>query len=285
MYNDLILENADGDQLRIGADPPFQLSDISGLNPPSATINTSELALLDGAQYNSSKMNMRQILIAFAVCSPAEQNRLAIYKVLRSKQYVKLIYRSDTRDVYAEGYVQSAAITMMAMKQVCTVTILCPSPYLMGAQEIVNELTSIAKKFHFPFHSEATPEIVFGTLQTNTGVTITNDGDLECGMVIELYAKAGLTDPTIYNYISQESFGLIWSMQTADLITIDTRPGRKSVKLLRGGMETNLVNYIKQGSEWLQLPPNGGTFVYTVGTGSVNNLTVTFRHVPLFEGV
>ena len=104
-------------------------------------------------------------------------------------------------------------------------------------------------------------------------------------MVIELYAKAGLTDPTIYNYISQESFGLIWSMQTADLITIDTRPGHKSVKLLRSGVETNLVNYIKQGSSWLQLPPNGGTFVYTVGTGSVNNRTVTFRHVPLFEGV
>ena len=68
-------------------------------------------------------------------------------------------------------------------------------------------------------------------------------------------------------------------------MTIDTRPGKKSVTLLRSGVTTNIINYVMQGSTWLQLPANGGTFVYEVGTGSATNLSVTFKHVNLYEGV
>lgn len=282
---DLILENAAGDQLTFGMDSPFTISEISGLNPPSATINTADVALMDGAKYNSAKANMRTLMIAFAIEYEAAKNRLEVFKVLKSKQYVKMIYSGDYRQVYTEGYIQSIDITYFDMKQIVTCTILCPEPYFKAAQMMVDELRNIVSGFHFPFSSTAEPQLVFGYFATDVGITVENAGDVECGMIIELYASDTITNPKIYDYITQEFIGLNVTMQAADLITIDTNAGHKTATLLRNGVETNIFNSVIKDSSWLQLAPNGSTFVYEVGSGNASSLTVTFKHTDLFEGV
>lgn len=282
---ELILENASGDQLNFAQNNAFTVTEITGLNPPPATINTSQIALIDGAKFNSSKLQMRTIDVAFAIEYNAAANRIEVFKVLKSKQYVKLTYKGQFRQVYIEGYIASIDITYFAMKQIVTCSILCPSPYFKAAQMVVNELLNIINTFHFPFSSTAAPQIVFGYISNDVGITIENDGDVECGMIIELYAKDALTNPKIFNYITQDYIGLNISMQQADLITIDTRQGQKSATLLRGGVTTNIFNSVIQGSTWLQLAANGSTFVYEVGTGNASDLTVTFSHSNLYEGV
>lgn len=282
---ELILENAAGDQLNFAQNNAFTVVDIEGLNPPDATINTSEIALIDGGKFNSAKLNMRSLNIAFAIEYEAAKNRLEVFKVLKSKQYVKMYYNGQYRQVYIEGYIEAINITYFEMKQIVTCSILCPSPYFKEAQDVVNELLNIVDNFHFPFSSTANPEIVFGYISNDIGITIDNDGDVECGMVIELYARNAVSNPKIFNYVTREYIGLQINMQTADLITIDTRQGQKTATLLRGGVETNIFNSVIQGSTWLQLSANGDTFVYEVGTGSAGDLSVSFTHSNLFEGV
>lgn len=282
---EIILENKNGDKLSFSQNSPFTITEIEGLNPPDATINTSQVALIDGAIYNSAKLNMRTINIAFAIEYQAAKNRIEVFKVLKSKQYVKLYYKGSYRNVYIEGYIQSIQITYFEMKQIVTCTILCPSPYFKQAQQIVNELQSIISSFHFPFASTAEPELVFGYFSNDLGITIENDGDVACGMIIELYAQAAVSNPKIFNYVTREYIGLDYEMQEADLITIDTRQGQKSAKLLRAGVEYNVFNHIMEGSTWLQLEAAGSTFVYEVEEGSAQNLSVTFTHSNLYEGV
>lgn len=285
MY-ELILENAAGDQLTFNQNSPFTIIEITGLNPPTATINTSQLALIDGGKFNSSKLNMRTINVAFAIEYQAAKNRIAVYKVLKSKQYVKVHYNGQYRQVFIEGYINSIDISYFAMKQIVTCSILCPSPYFKEAQIIVNELLNIISAFHFPFSSTEDPQLVFGYISNDVGIVIENDGDVDCGMIIELYARIAVSNPKIFNYITKEFIGLNYTMQQADLITIDTRKGQKSVTLLRGGVTYNLFNYVIKNSTWLQLPANGGTFVYEVGDGyDVADLSVTFNHYNLYEGV
>lgn len=281
----LVLENKNGDQLTFGMGSPFTITDVQGLNPPDATINTSQIALIDGAKFNSAKINMRQINIAFAIEYSAVYNRINVYKVLKSKQWVRMYYTGDQRDVYIDGYIQSIDISYFDMKQVVTCSILCPSPYLKSAQVIVDELKSIVNAFHFPFSSTETPQIVFGYFSNDVGVIVENQGDVECGMIIELYARSAISNPKVYNYITQDFIGINYTFQSADLITIDTRKGERSVTLLRNGVETNLFNYVMQGSTWLQLEAQGSTFVYEVGEGSLGDLMVSFKHSNLYEGV
>lgn len=284
MYN-LILENAAGDQLTFGMESPFTISEISGLDAPEATISTADVALMDGAKYISAKANMRQLNIAFAIEYEAAKNRLAVYNVLQIKQPVKMIYNSEYRNVYAEGFIQNVNISHFAMKQIVTCTILCPEPYFKSVQMAVDEMRNVIDSFHFPFSSTAEPQLVFGYFATDVGITVENAGDVECGMIIELYASDTITNPKIYDYITQEFIGLNVTMQAADLITIDTNAGHKTATLLRNGVETNIFNSVIQNSTWLQLAAAGSTFVYEVGSGNASSLSVTFKHTDLYEGV
>ena len=283
---ELILENAAGDQLTFAPNSPFTVSEIQGLNPPKATINTSQISLIDGAKFNSSKLQVRHINVAFAIEYEAAKNRLAVYKVLKSKQWVKLTYNGQYRQVCIEGYIDSIDVSYWKMKQIVTCGILCPLPYFTGAEEMINNLRNVISSFHFPFSSTEDPQLVFGYINNDIGISIDNDGDVDCGLIIELFASAAVSNPKIFNYLTQDYIGLNFTMQASDLITIDTRQGHKTVTLLRGGVITNIFNSVIQGSTWLQLEANGSTFVYEVAEGSsAGDLAVTFKHSNLYEGV
>ena len=159
MFN-MILENKDGKQLTFGAGSPYTIKEFQGLNPPKATINTNTTATLDGGKFNSSKLDMRNINIAFAIEENAEENRLAVYKVIQSKMPLRIYYNSDFLDVFIDGYVEDVDISYFAMKNIVTVNVLCPFPYLKGAQEIINELAAVRPKFHFPFYSAQSKNVI-----------------------------------------------------------------------------------------------------------------------------
>ena len=282
---EMIFENEAGNRLTFGDDSPFKIYEFSGLNPPKATINTNETALVDGGTFNSAKVQMRSMNIAFSVDGDAEENRLEIYKVIRAKMPIRVYYKSERLDMFIDGYVEDLNFSYWAMKNTCTVAILCPSPYFRGAQQVINELSAIIPHFHFPFHSTSTPEIVFGEIDVLTSVEVLNGGNVEAGMVFELYAKGPITDPTIIDYQTGEYLKLDFEMEEGDLITISTGQGNKKITLLRDGAYSNIFNSFDITSIWLQLHLNGSVYVYTVETGALTNLLVTIKHYDLFEGV
>lgn len=285
MYK-LSIENQYGDSLifnQLGG--AYSVVDAEGLDPVEADINTTQTALYDGGSITSKKLQTRTINLAFTIEYSAEHYRLEAYKVCHVKKPVTIRYKSNLRDVYIEGVVQNFKVTLFEMKQIATVTILCPFPYWKQAQEMVDELSDIINRFHFPFASTEEPQLVMGEINMVNSIYINNNGSAECGMTIELYAIDTVTDPKVYNYITQEFIGLNVSMQAGDLITICTEPGNKTVTLLRNGVITNLFNYVMEDSTWLQLDIGGNEFVYTVETGDPTDLFVTFRHHALFEGV
>ena len=177
----LMLENKNGDQLTFGQNSPFTITEIQGLNPPDATINTSAVALLDGEKYNSAKVNMRTINVAFAIEVNAALNRINMYRVLKSKQWIRLYYDGDYRNVYIDGYIQSIDIAYFEMKQIVTCTILCPEPFFKDAQEIIDELSVVVSAFHFPFYGTGGvgKNLLENELTDNTinGVTVTKNSD------------------------------------------------------------------------------------------------------------
>lgn len=414
MYS-LIIENKDGLQLEfnsIGA--AYNITNAQGLSPAKTTINTNTAALLDGGTFNSAKVNMRSINIAFTIEYPVEANRLNVYKVLRAKEPITLYYQSSMLDVFIEGYVESLDITHFDKKQKATVAILCPSPYWKNAQQVVNELSVITNMFHFPFpygtagknllqntassgtsngitftvnsdgsvtvngtatanaylvigavelqanqeyilngcpsgggrntyrlywqgvtgnydegegasytptvsgsinirmviYEGATVDnltfypmvrfanqtdgswqpysantIVFGAINTEPKAVVVNNGGITTGLTFEIYAKDSVTNPKIFDYITQDYIGLNFEMEQGDLIVINTMTGQKSITLIRNAIETNIFNSLQKGSTWLQLAAGGSVYVYTVDSGSLQSLEVDIKHFDLYEGV
>lgn len=278
----LILKNKHGETLEFTQNNGFVISEIQGLHPPEATINTSEMALIDGAKFNSSKVNMRMINIAFYIEFDAAKKRIELFKVAKTKEPLTIQLKDDHRNVVIEGYVQALDIDYFAVKQNGTISILCTSPYFKDAQTIVNELTSIMKNVSFPFYT--TDPIAFSYIDTLTSVEIQNNGDVETGLIFELYAKNTVFNPKVFDYVTSEFIGLNFTFEAGDLMTIDTRKGEKSITLLRNGETSNQFNALMTGSKWLQLASNGG--VYTVDAESgLNNLLVNVIHTDMYEGV
>lgn len=284
MFN-IYLENKDGKTLHFGASTPYTITEFSGLNPPKATINTNTTATLDGGMFNSAKLQMRSINLAFAIEENAEANRLAVYEVVQPKNPINLYYQSEMLDVFISGYVEEVSPSYFAKKQIVTISILCPFPYFKSAQKVVNELSSIIKMFHFPFASTAEKELIFGVIDPLTSVTILNQGSVQTGLTFELYAKNQITNPKIFNYQTGDFMAINTTMQQGDLVTITTGQGNKTITLLREGVETNIFNLLDKNSTWLQLDIGGGVFVYEVEEGGTVNLSVTISHYDLFEGV
>lgn len=285
MYK-LTLTNRHGDSLSFNElNGAYQIIDIDGLNPPSATINTSEAALMDGARFNSSKMQMRQLQIAFAINKDAESNRVAVFKVVKSKQWIRCDYSNGLREVYIEGYVSACAVDYFKEKQVCTVTILCPSPYWRAAQSIANEMSSVTGGFRFPFASTVEPELVMGWIDAMVNVEIDNGGDVETGMTFEIYAQSPATNVKIIDYLKGDYIGLDFEFEAGDLVTLCTVAGNKGATLLRDGVTTNIFNSVMRGSKWLQLDFSGGVYTYETTSGGATALDIRILHDVLYEGV
>ena len=222
--------------------------------------------------------------MTIAIEYEAAKNRIGLYKVLKPKQYIKLYYKGSYRDVNIEGYIQSMQIDSFEVKQLVHLAILCPFPYFRAAQEMINDIDSVISLFHFPFAITASDPIPLGYIETLSDIMIRNEGDVQCGMMIELYARGTVKNPKIFNYLTGKFIGLNFTMIAGDSIFINTQAGKKSVQLLREGQYSNMFNTLIKNIEWLQLDVGENTFTYEAESG-VNSLYITFTHTPIFEGV
>ena len=281
MYT-LIVQNKYGDQLELTHNPAYTVYNIEGLDPPDAQINTTHNAGYDGSVFNSAYEKDRTITITMTIESPAEANRIALYRYLKTKFPVRLFYKNGTRDVYIDGFVQSMQIGFFQRKQVIQITIFCPKPNFSGAVSVVQEFYSVEALFEFPFEIEE--PIPFSEIVTGMEKSIINAGDLETGVTITIDAVGTVKNPKIYNVDDNTFMILSFTMQDGDTITIDTRQGEKSITLRRGGSDINLIGHMQRNSTWFQLQPGDNVFTTAADAGA-ENMMVTFTVVDQFQGV
>ena len=259
----LIAENARGDKLQLTQNPAYGVIDVSGLNPAAATVNTSVIATSDGSIYNSSRVNSRNIVITIALIQEPEINRIALYKIFKTKQFCKLYYKNGLRDVFIEGYVESFECGLFSMSEQAQISIICPNPFFKNVNSTISYIT-----------------IDSNVVES----TIINNGDIASGVEIQITASGEAINPKITNVDTHEYFELYFVMQSGDTINISTYNGEKSITLHRNGATQNIINSINRSSVWLQLDYGENNFVYSAGEGE-NNLEVTMTHTDLFEGV
>lgn len=282
MYT-LIVENEQGEQLELTQNQNYDVLEVDGLNPPTAAINTVEIAGVDGARFNSSRIQTRNIVIMLNIKPPIEINRLELYKYFRVKRYIKVYYKNDNRNVFAEGYVETFENNLFGMTQQPQISIICPNPFWKSVSELQVEFSNTVSLFEFPF-SIPSEGIEFSTIQRII-TTYINAGDVATGAIIKFYATTDqILNPKFYNRTTGQFFGLDLEMNQGDVITINTQQGEKSVTLLRDGVITNILSDRTLGSTWIIFEPGENEISYGADQGQ-NNLNVSVIAVQKYEGV
>ena len=279
----LIAENKRGERLNLTESADYDVLRVEGFTPPTASIGTTVVGTMDGEYFNSARLNYRNPVITIRPHNPVEKNRLNLYRWFSPKNWVKLYYKTSERDVYAEGYVESFSGSLFDNPQTFQISVICPDTYLHDVDTTVLDASYVTALFEFPLDVGASG-VEMSTYDNTTSVLITNDSGLDVGMIIQLKASGEVVNPIVYRRDTLEQFQLNFTMQSGDVIEINTARGRKSVTLIRDGEETNIINYIGKNPTWHQLLTGDNQFTYGAEKGDIL-LTATFVYNTIYEGV
>lgn len=275
----------------------FIVKPITGLGPVKATINTSEVSTMDGALYNSSRLDKRNIVLNLQFLQSGaetiEDIRQRSYKFFPPKRNVRLIIETDNRTVETEGCVEDNTPDIFSKNEGCTVSILCPDPYLYSQEDSKTVFSGVEPRFTFPFSNESLtePMLIMGVLLNKTEQVVIYKGEADVGMLIYIHAMGEATNLTIVNTTTGEKMKINTgripggSIIKGDTIIIDTRIGnKKRLALLRDGKQTNILNCLERGFKWFTLTKGNNIFAYTAETGS-DNLQFSIMNKVAYIGV
>ena len=283
------IENGKGNVLTLTQNESnFQVIQIDGLNPPNAQLITTSVAGMDGARFNSAKLETRNVVIYLKLNNDAEENRIMLYKYFSTKDWCKFYYKNDHRDVYIECYVQTVEVTPFSENEIMQISLLCPQPYFKDIDEIIDDISKVIAGFKFPFSINNGSPIPISTFDTNKVTVIKNSSESETGVTIEIDVLKAINKVFIRNTITGESMVINNSsgFQSGDVITITTHIGEKSVSLMRNGSKTNLFSKLQAGFKFFQLSLGDNRFTYQIDNGSHDDyVKIEFKHRSMYRGV
>lgn len=283
----LTIANFKGDTLVLTQDESnYQVINIVGLNPPPAQINTTTGANLDGATFNSSRLNTRNIVITVKINGDVETNRQNLYRFFLTKQPCTIYYLNENRNVFIMGYVETVECNLFTNNEQMQISIICLQPYFKGLYEMLDDISNTVAQFVFPFSINVGSPIPFSTYQSSRITNVYNDSDSESGMIIVITFFDSINSIMIRDVDNGDTFTLNYSFLENDVVTVNTSRGEKSVTLLRDGTTTNIFSAVQKGSVFLQLTTGDNHFGYVADNGSNDDgVTIVIKHRNLYRGV
>lgn len=273
------------------------IESIDGLGPSKATINSTELATMDGSIYNSARQEERNIVMYLIMMfSPTiEDARQKVYRYFPLKKLVKIQIETDNRYVETEGYVESNEPDIFSDQESTQISIICPDPYLYGIGNSATAFSGIQPEFEFEYSNESLDENLteFGDIRVDQRAIINYKGDTDVGVVMTIHAMGPAEMITVYNVDTRETMkidtGKILAITNApfsggDDLEISTVKGKKYVRLLRNGVYTNVIGAIDKNADWFQLTPGDNKFGFTADSGA-ENLMIKFDYKIAYGGI
>lgn len=282
------IENSNGEVLTLtGKEPIYQITNITGLNPPQAQINLSTIVGLDGAKFNSSKLNTRNLVLTVKINGNVEQNRLQLYKYFPTKEHCTFYYTNNSLDVYIEGYVENVECDYFTNSETAQISIICPQPYFKSIDEIIVDSSNVFAQFEFPFSIDIGDPVIISTIEDEDSIVVNNASESSTGAIITINILEAINSIELKNTVTGEDMVLDYSFAENDTIVINTNKGSKSITLIRGGVSSNLFSALQQGSDFIQLLQGVNRIDYICDDGDTDNsaVKITFTFALIYRGV
>lgn len=275
---------------------------ITGIGPVKANINTTELAISDGAIFNSARANSRNIVFSFQLLEDPKTNlvetvRQRTYKYFPLKKMLTLLFETDHRIAEIQGYVESNEPDIFQKDETIQISIVCPSPYFYTPDSTI-VLNGVESMFTFPFSNESLTEdqIIFGNIVSSVSTEYFYDGDVDSGVIFHIHCTDAVKNIMVYNMETRERMSIDTSViktivgsQQDDLIAGDdiylsTISGDRYIYLVRGGVEYNILPSIPKITDWITVQKGSNVFGYLAETGK-SNVGIDIHTNILYEGV
>lgn len=222
-------------------DGPYQIADISGLDPGKATLVSTRSAGVDGEVYQSATRPARNIKIKLDL-DPSfdettyEDARATLYKWFMPKAKVTQRYFMST-GLYLdiEGIVESNDSPIFEDDPDVTISLMCYDVDFIDGRMLTVEGT---------------------TVDDTTNTEIDYPGTVEAGTVLSLHVNRTVSEFSIYNVdegggIQQLNFS--GALLAGDELIISSLDGNKGVTLTRAGVSSSYLYGRTAQSTWIYL--------------------------------
>lgn len=280
---ELKLENDKGNVVNIDDDINYMVIDITGLNPPSASLFTSKSPNRKGVKYNGSSLDERNIIISIKLLGDIEVNRNKLYEWVDTEQYMKIHYRNGIKNVYCEGHVYECDFNSFTDNEIIQLAITCEDPYWKDLIAIAIDISNLIKQFTFPFSiSEPIP---MSTYKQSNSTNIFNYG-AETGVRITINCLEDVTNLVIYDSNdATKQFKLNTTLLKGWKVEINTDISPKTVKAYKpDGTIENLLKYTDGNITWFTLKRGNNIFGFSADT-DVTNIKMNISFTNKYLGV
>lgn len=302
MIKSITVINPKGESLELDLFHPERsgliVKSITGLGPPKANINSTDLATADGALYSSARASTRNIVfnLQFMFAPTIEDVRQKTYKYFPLKKEVTIRVETDNRSLETSGYVESNTPDIFSKEEGAQISILCLDPFFYDPIPSVTQFATVTPVFEFPWSNESLTSnlIEFGQMNLDTRSILEYRGDVDTGVVITIHSLGKVTGPiSIYNVETHESIVIdLDRIKTligreyanGDDIIISTVSGNKYVQVLHDGVYTNAIAAIERHSDWFQISVGNNIFNFTVRDG-ISNIAMSFSYRNAYGGI
>lgn len=244
------------------------VEEVLGLDPVKATLVSSSFANLDGAQFQSSRRETRNIILTLGI-EPTDyetQNvrtiRTNLYSFFMPKSEVKLrFFMDDGLEVDITGRVESFETPLFVKDPQVVISIMCFDPDFIELDSII---------------------ISEDTVSDLTTFLISYPGTVETGILLTLLVDRALTEFTIYHtppdgVVRTLDFAAV--LQADDVLTINTVVGSKAITLTRSAVDTSLLYGMSPQSAWIELfKGNNQLRVFAEGAAIPFTIEYTVRY-------
>lgn len=301
MINSITVTNPKGEALKLELRRPelsgLIVKKIEGLGPANASINTTEVATMDGAFYNSARAQTRNIVITLGMMfvPTIEDARQKTYKYFPVKKRIRIDIETDRRSVYTYGYVESNEPDIFSSEETTDISVICPSPYFYESGGTASGFSGAEPLFEFPFSNESYSEdlIELSRIRLDSRAIINYKGDADTGAIISFQARGDVRNISLYNtetgeamHIDTDKIEAITGQKfsSGDEIVVSTVKGDLYVRLLRDGKYSNVVSALRKDSDFFQLSNGDNIFAYTAEEGD-DRLFIGFTYNNAYGGV
>ena len=238
--------------------------DVKGLSDVTAKINTISNVGQDGETETSVYLDPRDITIkgVLRTSNYEEQNTLIhnLNRILDPHFSGTLTYILGTVRRKIPCRASAAPVwTKTSKLPGYSITLFCPNPYWAEESEGGKKVAGGETTFHFPLpHFRSTDEgwmwpITIGRTLTNAVVPILNESDADCGMIWTVEALAAVVNPGITNVNTGEYLKLNLTLAAGDVLTVTTAYGKKRIRLLHDGEDSNAYRSLVFGSTFFPI--------------------------------
>ncbi len=294
LIKNITITNSRGESITFGH--RFRIADdfdMSGLN---ASVNYSE-STADGSNYQNTKLENREFDIPFFIHKTMneswwiEEQRNLAYRVFNPKcnPFRIDITTKANAGYYINANIEGSPIFPLGFEndnsswQKGLLQFSANDPYIYKKDAKRIDVALWVPNFEFPLEIPVAG-VEMGYRSPNLIANVINDGQESTGMTIRFKALGTLSNPSLLNVNTYETLKVNIALSGGDIVEVSTHKRRKYVKLIRGGVESNIFNLLDLSSTFLQLNVGDNLFGFDA-TAGLENLDISMAFTPRLLGV